>query len=137
MSSRIRVLLAKPTHDCHDRGVRYLARKLRDGGFEVIFANFLLAEDVVAMALQEDVDAIGVSSSSGGHMAVFEDLMKGLAEQGAGEMLVLGGGIIPDEDAEQLARMGVARIFGPGTSHDEVMGFIRERVEQGRGAAAQ
>ena len=131
------MLLAKPTQDCHDRGVRYLARKLRDGGFEVIFANFLLAEDVVAMALQEDVDAIGVSSSSGGHMAVFEDLMKGLSEHGAGDMLVLGGGIIPGDDAEQLARIGVARVFGPGTSHDDVTRFIRERVAQRRTAVTR
>lgn len=136
MSDRIRVLLAKPTHDCHDRGVRYLARKLRDGGFEVIFANFLLADEVVSMALQEDVDAIGVSSSSGGHMAVFEDLLKGLSEQGAGDMLVLGGGIIPQDDAEELARMGVAQVFGPGTSHEQVMQFIRDRVGERRAAAA-
>ena len=78
MAERIRILLAKPTHDGHDRGVRYLARKLRDAGFEVIFLTFLLADELVAAAIEEDVDVIGISSSSHGHMAIFEDLFKGL-----------------------------------------------------------
>ena len=83
MKRRIRVLLTKPTQDCHDRGVRYLMRMLRDQGFEVIFTNFLIAEEILSSALQEDVDVIGISSSSGGHMPVFEDLLAGMRKQGS------------------------------------------------------
>src|SRR4051794_20610684 len=92
---RIRILLTKPTQDCHDRGVRYMARRFRDEGFEVVFTNFLLPSEIVAVAEQEDVDVIGVSSSSGGHLAVFEDLMNELRQQGEPGVLVIAGGNIP------------------------------------------
>ena len=128
MSQRIRILLTKPTHDCHDRGVRHLARRLRDAGFEVIFTNFLLAGEVVQTALQEDVHVIGVSSSSGGHMAVFEDLMKGLRAAGADDVLVIGGGVIPTADARELESWGVKRVFGPGSSAESLVTFLRERL---------
>ncbi len=128
MERRIRVLLTKPTLDCHDRGVRHLARRLRDSGFEVIFTNFLLAQEVVDSAVQEDVAVVGISSSSGGHMAVFEDLLRGLRRAGAEEILVIGGGIIPDADARELEQQGVSKVFGPGSSAKSVVTFIRENV---------
>jgi len=128
MSEPIRVLLAKPTHDCHDRGVRYLARKLRDAGFEVIFMNFLLPGEVLATAIEEDVDVIGISSSAGGHMPVFEDLIAGLAEHGLDNVLLLGGGVIPDEDAARLEARGVRAVFGPGSTAEEAIAFIREAI---------
>lgn len=128
MAKRTKVLLTKPTQDCHDRGVRYLARRFRDAGFEVIFTNFLVAQEIVATALQEDVDVIGVSSSSGGHMPVFEDLMAGLRAEGADDLLVIGGGVIPDADARVLAGMGVAAVFGPGASAESAVEFINEHV---------
>ena len=124
-ADRIRVLLAKPTHDCHDRGVRNLARMLRDAGFEVIFINFLLANEVVSVAVQEDTHVIGISTSSGGHMAVFEDLLAGLEEAGLDDVLVLAGGIIPSNDARTLAEAGVSAVFGPGSSPQEVADYIR------------
>ena len=128
MDRRIRVLLTKPTQDCHDRGVRHLARRLRDAGFEVIFTNFLLAQEVVDTAIQEDVDVIGISSSSGGHMAVFEDLLAGLRRAEALDVLVIGGGVIPDVDARELERWGVKRVFGPGSGADAIAAYIRESV---------
>lgn len=128
MEKLIRVLLTKPTQDCHDRGVRYLARQLRDAGFEVIFTNFLLAQEVVNTAVQEDVDVVGVSTSSGGHMVVFEDLLQGLRHAGAKDILVIGGGIIPNADARDLEQWGVRRVFGPGSSAESVVTFIRENA---------
>jgi methylmalonyl-CoA mutase, C-terminal domain len=133
MNGPIRVLLAKPTHDCHDRGVRYLARKMRDAGFEVIFTNFLLAEEVVHTALEEDVNVIGISSSSGGHMPVFEELLAGLRAEGLADLIVLGGGVIPAEDAAQLKGWGVSAVFGPGSTAEDAIAMIRARL----GAAAQ
>lgn len=124
MTPRIRVLLAKPTHDCHDRGVRYLANGLRDAGFEVIFTNFLLAQEIVQIAVQESVDVVGVSSSSGGHVEVLEDLLRGLDEAGAKDIVVIAGGVIPDEDAAALATRGVRAIFGPGSRLDAVIEFL-------------
>lgn len=124
-AERLRVVLAKPTHDCHDRGVRQLARALRDEGFEVIFINFLLAEEVVNVALHEDADVVGISSSSGGHLAVFEDLMHGLRETGLDDVLVIAGGIIPTNDARVLKDDGVSAIFGPGSSPRQVAEHIR------------
>ena len=128
MIAPIRVLLAKPTHDCHDRGVRYVARKFRDAGFEVIFANFLLPDEVVNTALQEDVQVVGVSSSSGGHMPVFEDLIAGLKEHGMDDVLLLGGGVIPEEDETKLKTWGVAAIFGPGTTAEDAIDLIQKHV---------
>ena len=128
MKRRIRVLLAKPTHDCHDRGVRYLMRMLRDRGFEVIFTNFLIAEEILSSALQEDVDVIGISSSSGGHMPVFEDLLAGMRKQGLDDVLLVGGGIIPPRDIRTLKEWGVAEVFRPGSSGEDLIDFIRKNV---------
>ena len=124
MGSPVRVLLTKPTQDCHDRGVRYLARALRDHGYEVIFTNFLVADDIVTTAVQEDVDVIGVSSSSGGHMPVFEELVDGLSGAGADDVVLIGGGVIPASHAVRLKELGVKRVFGPGSSAEEVAAFI-------------
>lgn len=135
MALSTRVLLTKPTQDCHDRGVRYLARKLRDAGYEVIFTNFLVADDIVTAALQEDVDVIGVSSSSGGHMPVFEDLMPALDERGLGDVTVIGGGIIPNHDADRLTELGVVAVFGPGSSVEDVVAAIEENAAQRREVA--
>ncbi len=128
LSRPIKVLLTKPTHDCHDRGVRYLCRVLRDAGFEVIFTNFLLPEEIAIAAIQEDVDVIGVSSSSGGHMPVFESLLAELRKEGMGRMLVLAGGIIPPADARTLKEWGVADVFGPGSSAESLVDFIKRRI---------
>lgn len=122
---RLRILLAKPTQDCHDRGVRHLARALRDTGFEVIFINFLLAEEVVSVAAQEDVDVIGISSSSGGHLAVFEDLLEGLHRAELDDVLIVAGGVIPPSDARKLKELGVSAVFGPGSSSFQVAQHIR------------
>jgi len=123
------VLLTKPTQDSHDRGVRYLARKFRDAGLEVVFTNFLLAQDIITTAIQEDVDAIGVSSSSGGHMPVFEDLVVGLREAGLDHVVVTAGGIVPDSDASRLREIGISAIFGPGASAEDAVQYIRENVQ--------
>ncbi len=128
MSDPVRVLLAKPAMDGHDRGIRYIARKFRDAGFEVIFTNFLRASEVVATALEEDVRAVGVSASSGGHMPIFEQLLAGLKESGLDDVMVIGGGIIPDEDEVLLKEWGVAAIFGPGATAEDAIALIEERV---------
>jgi methylmalonyl-CoA mutase C-terminal domain/subunit len=121
---RIRVLLAKPTHDCHDRGVRLVARKFRDAGFEVIFFNFLMPDDIVNTALEEDVQVVGISASSGGHMPIFEDTIAGLKKVGMGDVMVIGGGIIPPDDERTLKDWGVKAIFGPGTTAEDAIEMI-------------
>jgi len=136
MAYSSRVLLAKPSPDCHDRGVRYVARKFRDAGFHVIFMNFLLPSEIANTALDEDVQVIGVSSSSGGHMPLFEDLIALLKEQGLGDILLLGGGVIPNDDHETLKQWGVKAIFGPGTTADDAIALIRQHMENISGPAA-
>ncbi len=121
----IRILLAKPTHDCHDRGVRLVARKMREAGFEVIFSNFLLTEEVVNAAVDEDVDVVGISASSGGHLVIFEDLLAGLRAAGIDDTLVIGGGVIPPNDEKTLLDWGVSAIFGPGTNAQQAIDMIR------------
>ena len=121
----MRILLTKPTHDCHDRGVRYLAKRLRDEGFEVVFTNFLLPAEIVATAAQEDVAVIGISSSSGGHLAVFEEVVRGLGEQGLDEVAVIAGGNIPPADADQLRAWGVREVFGPGSPPDAAIELVK------------
>ena len=105
--------------------MRYVARKFRDAGFEVIFTNFLLPAEIVNTAVQEDVQVVGVSSSSGGHMPVFEDLIAGLKDQGLDDVMLLGGGVIPNEDADTLRQWGVKAIFGPGTTAEDAIDMIR------------
>jgi methylmalonyl-CoA mutase C-terminal domain/subunit len=121
----IRILLTKPTHDCHDRGIRYLARRFRDESFEVVFTNFLLPAEIVATAVQEDVDVIGISSSSGGHLPVFEEVMRELPTQGLDDVVVIAGGNIPPADADQLRAWGVREVFGPGSQPDDAVELIK------------
>lgn len=121
----VRILLTKPTHDCHDRGVRYLAKRFRDEGFEVVFTNFLLPSEIVATAAQEDVDVIGISSSSGGHLAVFEELMRELPRDGLDDVVVIAGGNIPPADADRLREWGVREVFGPGSPPDAAVELVK------------
>ncbi|MEJ5186205.1 MAG: cobalamin B12-binding domain-containing protein [Candidatus Geothermincolales bacterium] len=126
---RIRILIAKPGLDGHDRGAKVVARGLAEAGFEVICTGLhQTAEQIVEAAIQEDVDAVGLSILSGAHMTYFPRVLQLLRERGAGDIMVFGGGIIPDEDAEELKGMGVAEIFGPGTSIREIVCFLRERL---------
>src|SRR4051794_32663632 len=118
----LRVLLTKPTHDCHDRGVRLLARRFRDEGFEVVFTNFLLPAEIVETAIQEDVDVIGVSSGSGGHVQVLEEVMAADLE----DIVVIAGGNIPPADADKLRALGVRAIFGPGSNPDDAVALLRD-----------
>lgn len=130
---RFKVLLAKPGLDGHDRGVKVVARALRDAGFEVIYTGlFQTPEMVVEAALQEDVDAVALSILSGAHMTIFPKVKQLLDERGGGEILVTGGGIIPDEDQEALARLGIGRLFGPGASLDDIVTYMRSTLTERR-----
>jgi methylmalonyl-CoA mutase, C-terminal domain len=121
-SAPIRVLIAKPGLDGHDRGAKVVARALRDAGMEVIYAGLRQTpEEIVRGALEEDVDLIGLSILSGAHMALFPRVLKLLKKERATRVPVFAGGIIPDEDARRLKRMGIRAIFGPGTSLDEIV----------------
>ncbi len=129
----IRVLVAKPGLDGHDRGAKVIARALRDAGMEVIYTGIRQTPQmIVETALQEDVDVVGLSILSGAHLELFPQIMKGLKEQGMGDVIVVAGGTIPDEDREALAAMGVQGIFGPGASTKRISEFIREAVEKRR-----
>ncbi|OYT45778.1 methylmalonyl-CoA mutase [Thermoplasmatales archaeon ex4484_6] len=130
MERKIRVLVAKPGLDGHDRGAKVVARALRDAGMEVIYTGLhQTAEMVVQTAIQEDVDVIGLSLLSGAHMTLFTDIAELLKERGMGDVLVVGGGIIPEEDVPRLKESGIKGIFGPGTSMDEIITFIKENVK--------
>ncbi len=123
---KIRVLIAKPGLDGHDRGAKIVARALRDAGMEVIYTGLhQTAEQIVETAIQEDVDHIGLSCLSGAHMTLFPKVIELLQENQAGDITVSGGGIIPEEDISKLIEIGVARIFGPGTSTSEIVDFIK------------
>jgi methylmalonyl-CoA mutase C-terminal domain/subunit len=124
-----RVLIAKPGLDGHDRGAKVLALALRDAGMEVIYTGLRQTpEKIVQAAIQEDVDVIGLSCLSGAHMHLFSRVVELLREQGADDIVVIGGGIIPKDDIPQLQAQGIAAIFGPGTSTQEVIDFIRTHV---------
>jgi methylmalonyl-CoA mutase C-terminal domain/subunit len=126
---KIRVLVAKPGLDGHDRGAKVIARALRDAGMEVVYTGIRQTPEMIAeAALQEDVDVVGMSILSGAHMALFPRVMDLLSENDMEDVLVVAGGIIPDEDVPALNEMGVTGIFGPGTPTDEIVGFIREHV---------
>ncbi|MDA8194480.1 MAG: cobalamin-dependent protein [Thermaerobacter sp.] len=125
---KIRVLLCKTTMESHDRGVRFLATKLRDAGMEVIYLNFLEPSEVVETAIEEDVDVVGLSSSVQGHVAVLEDVTSQLQTRGRDDVLILVGGVIPEEDVEPLRAMGVSGVFGPGSYVNDIVQFIREKV---------
>jgi methylmalonyl-CoA mutase C-terminal domain/subunit len=131
MESRIRVLVAKPGLDGHDRGAKVIARALRDAGMEVVYTGLRQTpEMIVNAALQEDVQVIGLSILSGAHNAIVPRVMDLLKEKEMDDVLVLVGGIVPDEDAEQLKRLGVAAVFQPGSSLDQIVEFIRRSVHQ-------
>ena len=122
---RRRVLIAKAGLDGHDRGAKVVARALRDGGHEVIYTGLhQTPEQVVAAAIQEDVDAIGLSVMSGAYMSIFPPILDLLATSGADHIVVFGGGVIPAAEVERLLGMGVARIFAPGASLQEIVGWV-------------
>jgi methylmalonyl-CoA mutase, C-terminal domain len=126
----IKVLIAKPGLDGHDRGAKVLARGLRDEGFEVIYTGLRQTpEMIVSAALQEDVDVVGLSILSGAHMTLLPKICAGLREQGMDDVLVTAGGIIPDADITALEQAGVSRVFGPGTTIREVSDYIRSNVK--------
>jgi len=127
---KIRVLIAKPGLDGHDRGAKVVARALRDAGMEVIYTGIRQTPEMIAeAALQEDVDVVGLSILSGAHMALCPRVLELLRAQGMDDVLVLVGGIIPDEDVAPLKALGVQGVFGPGTSTVEIVEFIRQHVE--------
>jgi methylmalonyl-CoA mutase C-terminal domain/subunit len=127
MEHRIKVLVAKPGLDGHDRGAKVVARALRDAGMEVVYTGLHQTPEMIAeAALQEDVDVVALSILSGAHMTLFPRVQELLKEKGAGHILITGGGIIPDEDMEALKRRGIGRLFGPGTPLEEIVGYIAE-----------
>lgn len=136
MEHRIRILIAKVGLDGHDRGARVVAAALRDAGMEVIYTGLRKTpEIVVKAALQEDVDAIGVSILSGAHMTVFPKLRKLMNSEGMNDVILLGGGTIPEDDAETLINNGtVDQVFTPGASLDDIVSYLKEAVTEGRAA---
>ena len=129
--SKIRVLAAKPGLDGHDRGVKVIANALMDAGMEVIYTGLRQSpEQIVETAIQEDVDVIALSILSGAHDFLFPRIMELLKEKGVTDVLVIGGGIIPDEDVGELKRVGIAEIFGPGTYTDDIVTYIRENLKR-------
>ncbi len=126
---KIRVLIAKPGLDGHDRGAKVIARALRDAGMEVIYTGLRQTpEQIIRAALQEDVDAIGLSILSGAHMHLFPRIMELKKENRLDDVMVFAGGIIPDADIPKLKEMGIAEIFPPGSSLEEIVAFVRSKV---------
>ena len=126
---RLRILIAKPGLDGHDRGAKIVARALRDAGFEVIYTGLHQTPAMVAeAAVQEDVDAVGLSILSGAHLTLFPAVMEELRRRGGGDKVVFGGGIVPDEDLPALISAGVAKVFTPGASTQEIVDWIRANV---------
>src|SRR5437588_5662815 len=135
---KIRVLIAKPGLDGHDRGAKVIARALRDAGMEVIYTGLHQTPEMIAeAALQEDVDAVGLSILSGAHMALFPRVMDELRKRGLDDVLVYAGGIIPDDDIPAVREMGVAAVFGPGTPMEEAVRFVRENVKPRKTESAE
>ena len=133
MKMPIRVLVAKPGLDGHDRGAKVVAKALRDAGMEVIYTGLRQTpEQIVETAIQEDVDVIGLSCLSGAHMTLFPRVMELLKAKGVKDILVTGGGIIPLEDVPRLKKAGIAEVFGPGTTSDEIVTFINKNVGRKR-----
>ncbi|MBI4371551.1 MAG: cobalamin B12-binding domain-containing protein [Elusimicrobia bacterium] len=128
-----RILVAKPGLDGHDRGAKVIVRALRDAGFEVIYTGIRQTPEMIAAAaLQEGVDAVGLSLLSGAHMTLFPEIVKLLRKRGLKNLLVFGGGIIPDEDARALRKAGVDRVFGPGTPLQEIVAYLNEKLAVAR-----
>ncbi|HET7094252.1 MAG TPA: cobalamin B12-binding domain-containing protein [Thermomicrobiales bacterium] len=131
----IRVLIAKPGLDGHDRGAKVLARALRDAGFEVIYTGlFQTPEMIAAAALQEDVDVVGLSILSGAHMALFPRIVDALRERGLDDVLIVAGGTIPADDIPAIEAMGIDAVFGPGTSLTTIVDYLRAHAPQRGGA---
>lgn len=134
MAGKLRILIAKPGLDGHDRGAKVVARALRDAGFEVIYTGLHQTPEMIAeAAIQEDVDVVGLSILSGAHMTLIPETMRLLKEKGAGDILVIGGGIIPEEDMAALYKMGCGRLFGPGTPTSEIVDYLREMFPERTG----
>lgn len=130
MSGRIRVVVAKPGLDGHDRGAKVVARALRDAGMEVVYTGLhQTPEQIVETALQEDADLVGLSVLSGAHMTLFAKVVELLERKGAGDVLVFGGGIIPEEDIPKLTELGVAKVFTPGATTYEIVDWVRSAVQ--------
>jgi len=128
---RIRVLIAKPGLDLHDRGAKVLVRTLRDSGMEVIYTGIRQTpEQIVETAIQEDVDVIGLSHLTGAHMTLFPKVTKLLEKKGVNDVLVIGGGVIPEEDIPPLKEAGITEIFGPGTPLENIVKYIKENVRR-------
>jgi methylmalonyl-CoA mutase C-terminal domain/subunit len=126
---RVRVLIAKAGLDGHDRGAKVIAQALRDAGMEVIYTGLRQTpEQIAETAIQEDVNVVGISSLSGAHMQLFPPVVQLLREQGAADVMVIGGGVIPIEDIPYLKEVGISEIFTPGTSTEEIIRYIKERV---------
>jgi len=131
MEKKIRVLVAKPGLDGHDRGAKIVARALRDAGMEVIYTGLhQTAEQIVNTAIQEDVDVIGLSLLSGAHMTLFIDVATMLRKKQIEDVLIVGGGIIPKEDIPRLKKAGIAEVFGPGTPVDDIVTFVKQNVKR-------
>lgn len=133
MSSKgkLRVLVAKPGLDDHDRGAKVIARAFRDAGIEVIYTGLRQTpEQIVKTALQEDVDAMALSILSGAHMTLFPEILQLMRKEGIGDVLVIGGGVIPDEDVPELKKMGVSEVFGPGTPTSVVVNYVAQHVRR-------
>ena len=129
MSRKIRILVAKPGLDGHDRGAKVVARALSDAGYEVVYTGLhQTPEMIAAAAVQEAVDAVGLSIMSGAHMTLFPAVMAALKQRGADDVLVFGGGIIPDEDEVELKKLGVSAVFKPGASTQDIIKWVEENV---------
>lgn len=129
MAERIRIVIAKPGLDGHDRGAKVIARALRDAGMEVVYTGLhQTPEQIVRAVIQEDADAVGLSVLSGAHMTLFAKTLDLLREQGVDDVVVFGGGIIPDADLPELERLGVAKIFTPGATMDDIVQWVRSNV---------
>ncbi|MBN2032968.1 MAG: cobalamin B12-binding domain-containing protein [Deltaproteobacteria bacterium] len=127
---KLRVMVAKPGLDGHDRGARIIARAFRDAGFEVVYTGLHQTPDsIVKAAIQEDVDMIGLSSLAGAHMYLFPEVVKLLKENGADDIVVVGGGIIPDDDIPKLKAQGIVEIFTPGSKLDDMVGWVKANVK--------
>ena len=131
MGRKIRVLVAKPGLDGHDRGAKVVARALRDAGMEVIYTGLHQTADmIVKTAIQEDVDVIGLSLLSGAHMTLFTDVAKLAQEKQMKDVLIIGGGIIPESDVPLLKKAGIDRVFGPGTPVEDIVSYIQKNVKE-------
>lgn len=130
---RIRIVVAKPGLDSHDRGAKVIARAFRDAGMEVIYTGlWQTPEQIVETALQEDVDVVALSILSGAHMTLFPKITKLMKQKGLNDILVLGGGVIPDEDIPALKKIGIAEVFGPGTPTSTIIKFIKQNTQKAK-----